>query len=350
MSNAIIAVDLAKNVFEIAVAGKAGSIQERKRLTRAQFERFWSTRVPCVVVMEACSTAHFWARFLIARGFEPRLIPPHYVTPYRRRNKTDRTDCEALLEADRCGGIHAVTVKSEQQQAIMTLHRVRAQWQETRTARINLMRGMLREFGVTAPTGSRTFMTNLHQLLRDHQDRIPAPVRHRIGVLWEEGRDLESRIDNVTDELGAVAASEPTLQALTTIPGIGVLTATALFGSIPNIHSFKNGRQLACWLGLTPRESSSGSRRRLGRISKQGDAYLRTLLIHGARSALNAAQRAQRADRPMTQLQAWSLERAHQMNHNKAAVALANKLARIVWAVWHYERAFDGDHVLRNAA
>jgi transposase len=146
MSTPTIAVDLAKNVFEIAVTGKAGSIRERKRLSRPQFERFWAKRAPCPVVMEACSTAHFWARFLIARGFRVVLLPPHYVKPYRRRNKTDRADCEAILEAHRCAGIHPVAVKSEEQQALISLHRVRSQWQATRTSRINLMRALLRAF------------------------------------------------------------------------------------------------------------------------------------------------------------------------------------------------------------
>lgn len=271
MSTVTIAVDLAKNVFEIAVTGRAGTIKERKRLSRPQFEQFWGPRAPCRVVMEACATSHFWARSLIARGFEVTLLPPHYVKPYRRRSKTDRADCEAILEADRCAGIHPVAVKSEDQQALVALHRVRSQWIATRTARINGMRALLREFGVAVPLGSKRFMNDLHRLL-------------------------------------------------------------------------------ACWFGLTPREFSSGSRRRLGRISKQGDPYVRMLLIHGARSALNAARRAAQADKPLTQLQAWALHRAGEMHSNKVAVALANKLARIAWAVWHHERTFNGNHVQRVAA
>lgn len=350
MSTVTIAVDLAKNVFEIATAGRAGTIRERRRLSRPQFEQFWAGRPCCRVVMEACSSSHFWARYLIARGFEVVLLPPHYVKPYRRRNKTDRADCEALLEADRCAGIHPVAVKSEDQQALVALHRVRSQWLESRTARINAMRGLLREFGITVPTGSKRFMNDLHRLLAEKHERLPERVRRTILALWEEVRGLEDRTRAIEAELEAVALEEPVVQALLKIPGIGILTATALFATVANIHAFRNGRQLACWLGLTPREFSSGSRRRLGRISKQGDAYVRMLLIHGARAALNAARRTAGADRPLTQLQAWALRRASETHPNKAAVALANKLARIAWAVWHHERQFDGNHVIRVAA
>jgi len=171
MSNVTIAVDIAKNVFEIAVSAAAGRIQERRRMTRHQFERFWTTREPCRVVMEGCSGSHYWARLLIGLGFEVKLIPPHYVTPYRRRNKTDRADCEAILEADRCAGIHGITVKSEAQQAILTLHRVRSQWMATRTARINGMRGMLRELGVACALGAERFLTDLHQVLERNRER-----------------------------------------------------------------------------------------------------------------------------------------------------------------------------------
>jgi transposase len=212
------------------------------------------------------------------------------------------------------------------------------------------MRGLLREFGVIAPTGSKLFMNGLHLLLANRGDRLPARVRRTVTALWQEVRDLEERVETLEAELEQVAAEETVVQALLKIPGIGVLTATALFATVADIHAFRSGRQLACWLGLTPRESSSGNRRRLGRISKQGDPYVRMLLIHGARAALNAARRARDADKPVTQLQAWALRRASEGHSNRAAVALANKLARIAWAVWRHERAFDGNHVVRIAA
>jgi transposase len=350
MSTVTIAVDLAKHVFELAIAGRAGTVQQRKRLSRAQFEQFWGTQMPCRVITEACASSHFWARYLAARGFTVTLLPPHYVTPYRRRNKTDRTDCEALLEADRCAGIHAVSIKSEDQQALIALHRVRSQWLQTRTARINSMRAMLHEFGISAPVGAKRFLTDLHELLSRKGHSIPEAIYGLVVALAEEISDLETRIATIEEDLERIALAEPVVQTLRQIPGLGTLTATALFATVADVHAFKNGRQLACWLGLTPREFSSGGRRRLGGISKQGDPYMRMLLIHGARSALLAARRREAAGLPVTELQAWALKRARQGHSNRAAVALANKLARIAWAVWYHERSFDGDHVIRCAA
>lgn len=344
MSTLTIAVDLAKNVFELAIANGTGAILDRKRLSRKQFQQFWAGHIPCKVVMEACAGSYYWARELRRRGFEIALIPPTYVGPYRRRSKTDRTDCEALLEAYRCAGIHPVTIKSEDQQALIALHRVRAQWMSTRTARINALRALLYEFGVHCPSGPSSLLASLHELLEIEHDNLPARVRQTAVLLWEEIREIEARTGRVDTELECIARSEPTITLLMTIPGIGVLTATALYASVPDIHTFTNGRQLACWLGLTPREFSSGSRRRMGGISKQGDGYLRMLLIHGARSLLVSAHRTQSVGKPLSRYQIWALERASQTHHNKAAVAVANKLARIVWAVWYHERKFDGNY------
>lgn len=349
MSSLTIAVDLAKNVFELAVSNNSGRVTERKRLSRPQFERFWSDRLPCRVVMEACATSHYWGRRLRALGFEVILLPPHYVRPYVRRNKTDRTDCEALLEALRCAGIHPVAIKSEDQQAILALHRMRSQWMATRTARINALRGLLSEFGVSRPGGAKRFLTGLPELLQAKKDLLPPGVRRLAFTTYEEVRTLEDRIEEVERELGSVVKEEPALEALQQIPGVGVLTATALYASVANVHAFKSGRHLASWLGLTPRESSSGGRRRLGRISKQGDPYLRMLLIHGARSALLAAERRRKAEQELTRLQTWALERAGAGHRNQAAVALANKMARILWAVWKHERTFDGSYLPQAA-
>ncbi len=345
-----IAVDLAKNVFELAITNEQGRIIERRRLTRAQFERFWSVRAPCRVVMEACSGAHFWARRLLGMGFDVVLLPPRYVRPYVRRNETDRTDCEALLEALRCAGIRPVAVKSEDQQALAALHRVRTQWVGTRTARINAIRALLREFGIVLPQGASRVLLLLPQLLEQARDRLPARLRSSVLALWQEIQDLEARIRGVEAELEQACRAEPQIQALRQIPGIGLLTATALFAAVGDVHAFPSGRHLASWLGITPRERSSGSRRCMGRISKQGDPYLRMLLTHGARSALLLAQRKERAGQPLSYLEQWALEKAKQAHPNRAVLALANKMARTAWAVWHHERHFDGDHALKIAA
>lgn len=349
MNRVTIAVDLAKSVFEIAVTNRAYRITQRRRVSRTQFERFWAEQEPCRVVMEACASAHFWARHLVGLGFEVVLLPPHYVRPYVRRNKTDRTDCEALLEALRCAGIHPVSIRSEEQQAIAALHTVRSQWMSTRNARINTLRALLHEFGLGSPSGSARLLKELPAHLEQHRARLPERVGRMALLLWEEAVEMEKRIEQIEDELKHVARDEPLLRMLLQIPGVGVLTATALYASVGQIHTFKSGRQLASWLGLTPRESSSGGRRRLGRISKQGNRYLRVLLIHGARSALLAAQRKQKAGKSLTRLQAWALERVRMGHVNQAVVALANKMARVIWAVWRHERAFDGDYVPQAA-
>jgi transposase len=291
MPNVMIAGDLAKEVFEVAVSASAGRINERRRLSRLQFERFWSQREPCRVVMEACASAHFWARRLLGLGYEVTLLPAQYVRPYVRRNKTDRTDCEALLEAHRCAELRPVSVKSEDQQAILALHRARAQWMRTRTARINGIRGLLREFGVVSARGPGHLLGRLHELLDRHRDALPERVRRMVRLYAEEIDALEARIAAVEEELAHIAREDPVLRSLLQVPGIGLLTATALLASVGNVHAFRSGRQLASWLGITPRESSSGDRRRLGRITKKGDPYLRTLLIHGARAALVATCR-----------------------------------------------------------
>lgn len=349
MSSVTIAVDLSKHVFEVAVSDAPGRISERRRFSRPQFERFWINRLPCRVVMEACATSHYWGRRLRSLGFDVVLIPPHYVRPYVRRDKTDRTDCEALLEALRCAGIHPVALKSEDQQSVAALHRMRSQWMATRTARIHALRGLLGEFGLSRPTGAKRFVAELPLLLDETSDQLPLRVRRLALSTFEEIRSLEAHIDQVEHELEQLVREEPTLVALKKIPGIGVLTATAMYASVGNVHAFRSGRHLASWLGLTPRESSSGSRRRLGRISKRGDVYLRTLLIHGARAALAAAERKRKAAQPLTRLQRWVLDKADQSHRNRAAVALANKTARIAWAVWKHERSFDGDFLPKAA-
>jgi transposase len=241
--------------------------------------------------MEGCGTAHYWGRRAQARGAVVRLLPVQYVRPYVRRNKTDRTDAEALLEANRCGSIQPVPVKTVEQQALQTLHRVRTQWQAARTARINVMRGVLREHGLPIGVGARVALTRITAMLEDADLALPDLVRHTVALVLEEVRSLEARIATIDQQLARVAQEHPIAQRLQQVPGVGVLTATALVGAVSHIHAFHRGRQFASWLGLTPRESSTGGRRYLGRISKRGDVYLRCLLTHGARAVLLTAQR-----------------------------------------------------------
>jgi len=342
MDATTMAVDLAKDVFEVAWATSTGRVLARKRLTRRQFERaIEGLSRECTVVMESCGSAHYWARRCQTRGAHVRLLPAQYVRPYVRRNKTDRTDTEALLEAHRCGGIQAVPVKTIDQQTLQALHRVRTQWQSARTARINVLRGLLREQGVAVPAGARTLVTRVATVLADTAAPVPDLLRQTLALVLDEVRALEARVHALDLQLARLAKTHPVAPRLMQVPGVGVITATAMVGAVNHIHAFRRGRDFASWLGLTPRESSSGGRRHLGAISKRGDSYLRCLLTHGARAVLLTAQRTARTTPArVTRLQQWAVALAARRGHNKAAIALANKLARIIWAVWRSDQAF----------
>jgi transposase len=337
MQSTTIAVDLAKNVFQIAVSHHPGKVAESHRLSRSQFLRFFAERQPALVLFEACGTAHFWGRKVQELGHQVLLLPPGHVRPYVRRNKTDRTDTKGLLEAHRNEDIHPVPIKSVEQQTLAGLHRLRSAWMADRTARINLVRGILRELGFAIPVGARQVVPRAWAVLEAPDSELPAPLRLTLGAALREIRDLETRVADVEKQLRALAAEIPVVQRLLSIPGIGLLTATALFAFVGSVQRFASCRHFASFLGITPREHSSGLARRLGRISKRGDVYLRMLLIHGARSVLLAARRAKQPDR----LRAWALHIQTTRGHNKAAVALANKMARIVWAVWRHETSYQ---------
>jgi transposase len=340
MQHTTIAVDLAKSVFEVAVSPRAGRIAQRQRLTRGQFARFLREREPATFVMEACGTAHFWGREAQARGHRVVLLPPHAVRPYVLRNKTDGADAKALLEALRNEAIRPVPVKSVDQHVLTSLHRLRSTWMATRTARLNTLRGLLRELGFAIPVGARQVVPYVHALVSDANVQLPLALRSGLTEAAYEITELERRTRDVEQQLECLARKSAPVRRLRTIPGVGLLTATALAAFVGEIDRFPSGRHFASYLGLTPRESSSGLQRRLGRISKRGDPYLRTLLIHGARSILcHAKKAAGERDR----LRTWAIERERARGHNKAAVALANKLARIVWAVWCHERPYGTD-------
>jgi len=312
-------------------------VTERHRLSRGQFSRFLAEQAPATVVMEACGTAHFWGREVGARGHRVVLLPPHAVRPYVLRNKTDGADAKGLLEALRNDDVRPVPVKSVDQHVLAGLHRLRSAWMATRTARLNTLRGLLRELGFSIPIGARQVLPHVGALVSDVDSGLPGALRPVLAEAAREIRELEARVREVERSLEAMSRESDLLVRLRTIPGVGLLTATALVACVGDVQRFPSGRHFASYLGLTPRESSSGLRRRLGAISKRGDPYLRMLLIHGARSVLCHTKR---ATGERDRLREWAIERERARGHNKAAVALANKLARIVWAVWRNERAF----------
>ena len=336
MKNTVIAVDLAKNIFQVAVSRRVGVVAEQHRLSRPRLLPFFAEHQPATVLLEACGSAHHWARQLQLLGHRPVLLPPHVTRPYVPRNKTDRADTKGLLEAFRNAEIRSVPIKTVDQQALTALHRVRSGWMAERTARLNAIRGHLREFGLIIPVGARNVIPRLWELLEDADTAVPDLLRPTLAELAQEVREMEKRILYIERQLRDVAQHDAVIQRLLTIPGVGLLTATALVAFVGNVQRFPSGRRFASYLGLTPREHSSGARRRLGRISKRGNVYLRMLLIHGARSVLNAAKKNETPDG----LRAWALRLEQRCGHNRAAVALANKMARIVWVVWRQERNF----------
>lgn len=340
-----IGIDLSKSVFQLSLADSKHRIVARRRLSRGQFSRFLVNTEPVRLVMEACSTAHYWSRFAVQHGHQVKLLHAHYVRPYVRRNKTDSADADALIRADQDRDLKPVPVKNEHQQALQSLHRIRAQWDKARTARINGAKSLLAEFGIVLPRGGK----DLALRLRRAADELPYPLQRSFHVLVDEIVQLGENLSSMDRELNSVLDNEPDAQRIKQISGVGLITATAMIGRVPDIHAFKRGRSFAAWLGITPREYSSGNTRKLGGISKKGDRYLRTLLIHGARSALLAAARARSSGRDLTRLQRWALETQKRVGHNKATVALANKMARIIWAVWTKQSTFNGDDALRFA-
>jgi len=333
MNTTTVAVDLAKSVFQLVVADGNWRINESHRLTRTQFERWFANRQVDLVIMEACGSAHHWARSLNALGIEVKLLPAAYIRAYVKRNKTDAADAAALLEAARASDIVPVRVKSVEQQALQGLHRIRSLWMSTRTSRINALRGFCREFGLAIPQGARTGVEAISRVLADPNSAVPALIRGSMKLLVEEIRLLEARIGQLERELSQLAKQSPACTTLLSVPGIGLLTATAMVAATGGqVAHFRNARHFASWFGLTPKEFSSGGTRRLGRISKRGDRYLRMLLTHGARSVLRAATVARRAGRSVDGLRTWATAVEGRSNHNKAACALANKLARICYA------------------
>ena len=337
MKHTTIAVDLAKSVFQVAVSHRPGRVTKQHRLSRARFLPFFSQQPPATVLLEACGSAHHWARQIRSLGHTPVLLPAHDVHRYLHGNKTDSADAKALLEAFRNEQVHPVPVKSVDQQALTALHRLRSASLATRTARINTLRGILREFGVVLPMGAKRVLPALRAILDDHSSVLPLPLRIELEEAGLEIRSLEERAHSLERHLQTLAGRLPAVQRLLTVPGIGRLTASALVAFVGDVRRFPTARHFASYLGLTPRENSTGMSRRLGRITKRGDVYLRMLLIHGARAVLWAAKSKKDPDR----LRAWALNIERLRGHNKAAVALANKMARIAWAVWKKEQNFE---------
>jgi transposase len=329
-------LDLAKRVFQVHwVDAETGEVM-RRTLTRAQVEGFFSSRVAGVVAMEGCGSAHHWGRVLAGLGHEVKLIAAQFVRPFVKTNKTDAADAEAIWEAVQRPGMRLVALKSEEQQAVLGLHRVRAQCVKVRTMQAHQVRGLLYEFGVVVPTGWRALLAQAEPMLAEESPgAVPEMLRRELRTQLEGLRTLTTRIAELERRIGAWQRRESECRRIEAVPGVGRLTATALLATIGDARTFHSGREFAAFLGLVPRQSGTGGRVKLLGISKRGDPYLRTLLIHGARTVLNQQSRADRT------LDPWLKGLLARRPKNVAIVALANKMARTVWALLAHGREFD---------
>jgi len=334
-----VGIDLAKSVFQIHGVDERGKTVLRKQLKRSEMVTFFANLPPCLIGMEACASAHHWARKLIAQGHEVRLMAPQFVKPYVKTNKNDRNDAEAICEAVARPNMRFVPVKTLEQQTVLALHRARAGFVKARTAQANQIRGLLSEFGIVLPQGIGQLCRRIPEILEDGDNALPAPMRALLNRLLAQLKGLDRQVAELKGEIVRWHLHNEDSQRLERIGGLGPLTASAFVASLGNAKSFKNGRQVAAWLGLVPRQDSSGGKTRLLGISKHGDVYLRTLLIHGARAVLRHLEhRAHRTD-------AWLRRLLARRNKNVAAVALANKNARVAWALLAHQRDFTPDYV-----
>jgi len=323
----VVGIDLAKSIFHLVGMDERGKIILRKRLARGEVLPFMAQLPRVLVGMEACGGAHYWARQLRAQGHEVKLMAPQYVKPYVKTNKNDLRDAEAIAEAVTRPSMRFVPIKNIEQQDLQALHRVRERLMGARTALVNEIRGLLAEYGIVLPTGVNAFRNALAAKLEAEHAKLTPLSQELFGKLREEFKKVEAEVAYYDEKLQALATTHPESQRLLTIPGIGPITATALIAAVGDVGGFTNGRQFAAWLGLVPKQHSTGGQTRLLGISKRGDRYLRKLLIHGARATLRWA-------RTKTDSRSrWIRELLERRGWNRTAVAVANKNARIVWAL-----------------
>jgi transposase len=327
MDVSTIGLDIAKSVFQVHGIDGSGEVVVRRQLRRRQLLRFFETLGPCLIGMEACATAHYWAREIAALGHEVRLMPAHYVKAYVKRNKNDVADAEAICEAVTRPSMRFVGLKSAEQQSVLMLHRTRELLVRQRTMLVNAIRGHMAEFGIVAPVGLPRIKELLAVIADPDDCRLPPGARACLESLARQFLSLHEEICTADKRLHAWHRSSELSQRLATIPGIGPITASALAASITDPELFRSGREMAAWIGLVPRQNSTGGKVRLGRISKQGDQYLRWLLVAGAMAVIRHAKRRGTTNQP------WLDDLMARRPTKVVAVALANKMARMAWAL-----------------
>lgn len=324
-----VGADLAKNVFQLHGVDRSETAVWRRKLVRGDWIKVLLDKIEpdCEIGMEACSGAHHWARLLQAKGFTVKLIAPQFVKPYVKSNKNDANDAEAICEAMSRPSMRFVAVKTVEQQDIQAVHRVRSGLMDQRKAKANQLRGLASEYGLVAPKELLHLRSAIPRWLEDEENGLSERFRRLLRGLWRDLLALDERIEELDREIELIARQDPVAVRLQQVRGIGPLTATALLATVGDASQFSNGREMAASFGLTPKQNSSGGKERLLGISKRGDAYLRSLLVHGARAVIRTAQA--KTDR----LSVWVGRIATRRHPNIAAVALANKTARIAWAM-----------------
>jgi len=342
-----VGVDLAKELIVVCAGDAVGRTLFFRQFGCAGFAGWMANLPPCTVGMEACSSAHHWARVLAGHGHRPKLMAAEFVKPFRKSQgaKNDRNDAQAILSAVREPNMRFVSVKSLEQQSILACHRMREGWHAERTALLNRTRGLLAEFGIWLARSSAALYRALPRL--SQEEAVPARVRALLGQAHEHLRQIDAQISHCEAQIRLHAKQSECAQRLTAITGIGPITASAVVATVANARDFRNGRQMAAWTGLVPRQSSSGGKERLGSITRRGDTYLRALLTQGARSALQAAL--MRAPERRSRLEHWMVELRQRVGYHKTLVAIANKHARICWAILAKGEEYDPQAWQRHA-
>ena len=339
-----IGIDLAKNVFQVHGVDERGKPVLRKQLKRKDVVAYFANLERCLIGMEACGSAHYWARKLSGLGHTTRLMAPQFVKPYVKTNKSDRNDAEAICEAVGRPNMRFVPVKTAEQQAVLALHRARQGFVKARTAQANQIRGLLAEFGIVIPQGIGHIAKRLPQILEDGENDLPGMLRQLLERLRENLTDMDRQVGEMEQQIKLWHRDNEQSRDLEAIPGIGPITASAFVATVGDAKSFKNARQVPAWLGMVPRQDGTGGKVTLGKISKRGDVYLRTMLIHGARSVI--AQ----IERKPDQADAWLKKLLARRNKNIAAVALAAKNARVAWALLANGRNYQCDYIAKRPA
>ena len=324
-----VGVDLAKNVFQVHGVDRNEQPVWKRKLKRDEWIKVLLEKIEpgCEIGMEACGGAHHWARKLEALGYTVKLIAPQFVKPYVKSNKNDAKDAEAICEAMSRPNMRFVSIKSVEQQDVQAVHRVRAGLMEQRIAKANQIRGLVSEYGLVAPLQVSHLRAAIPEWLEDAENGLTSRFRRLLNGLWSDLQSLDLRLKEMDQEIAEIAAANPVAQRLQQLRGVGPMVATALLATVGDASQFKNGRQMAVSLGLTPKQSSSGGKEKLLGISKRGDPYVRSLLVHGARSVIRSAKG--KDDR----LSQWAMRIANAHHSNVAVVAMANKTARIAWAM-----------------